>query len=29
MGKDIVNIDEAITFAENENFLTLNEMQNL
>lgn len=25
MGKDIVNIDEAITFAENENFLTLND----
>lgn len=25
MGKDIVNIDEAITFAENENFLSLND----
>ena len=25
MNKDIVNLDEAITFAENENFLTLND----
>ena len=25
MGKDIMNIDEAITFAENENFITLND----